>query len=67
MSLWSRVSPSINGLMFIESVVLCMCNVSCVLYFAVPGVKRVHVILYGLGLFVSMYVFPIGIIECLFL
>ena len=37
-SLRSRVSPSILGLM------LSICSSSCVLYYAVSGVKRVHVV-----------------------
>ena len=42
----SRVSPSIVG--FMRSVVLFICNASCVLYSAGSGVKRVNVVLYGL-------------------
>ena len=48
MSLGSRVSPSISGLMFMGSVILSICSSSCVLYSAESGVKRVHVILSGL-------------------
>ena len=44
----SSVSPSIFGLMFMGSVMLSICSSSCVLYFAVSGVKRVHVVLSGL-------------------
>ena len=48
-SLGSRVSPSIFGLMFIVSVMLSICSSSCVLYSAGSGgVKRVHVVLSGL-------------------
>ena len=48
MSLGSRVSPSIFGLMFMGSVMLSICSLSCVLYSAGSGVKRVHVVLSGL-------------------
>ena len=41
-SLGSRVSPSVFGLM------LSICSLSCVLYSAGSGVKRVHVVLSGL-------------------
>ena len=44
-SLGSRVSPSIFGLMFIGSVMLSICSSSCVLYSAGSGVKRVRVVL----------------------
>ena len=47
-SLESRVSPSIFGLMFMGSVILSICSSSCVLYSARSGVKRVHVVLSGL-------------------
>ena len=47
-SLGSRVSPSILGLMFMGSVMLSICSSSCVLYSAGSGVKRVHVVLSGL-------------------
>ena len=47
-SLGSRVSPSIFGLMFMGSVMLSICSSSCVLYSAGSGVKRVHVVLSGL-------------------
>ena len=47
-SLGSRVSPSIFGLMFMGSVMLSICNSSCVLYSAGSVVKRVHVVLSGL-------------------
>ena len=50
MSLGSRVSPSIFGLMFMGSVMLSICSSSCVLYSAESGVKRVHVVLSGLRL-----------------
>ena len=43
-SLGSRVSPSIFGLMFMGSVMLSICSSGCVLYFAGSGVKRVHVV-----------------------
>ena len=49
-SLGSRVSPSIFGLMFLGSVMLFICSSSCVLYSAGSGVKRVHVVLSGLGM-----------------
>ena len=61
-SLWSRVSPSIFGLMFMGSVMLSICSSSCVLYSAGSGVKRVHVVLAG-----SMYAFHVGMIGCLLL
>ena len=51
-SLGSRVSPSIFGLMFMGSVMLFICSSSCVLYSAGSGVKRVHVVLSGLRLLV---------------
>ena len=44
-SLGSRVSPSIYGLMFMGSVMLSICSSRCVLY---SGVKRVHAVLSGL-------------------
>ena len=47
-SLGSRVSPSILGLMFMGSVMLSICSSSCVLYHAGSGVKRVHVVFSGL-------------------
>ena len=55
-SLGSRVSPSIFGLMFMGSVMLSICSSSCVLYYAGSGVKRVNVVLFGLRmrLFVSV-------------
>ena len=46
-SLGSRVSPSIFGLMFMGSV-MSICSSSCVLYSAGSGVKCVHVVLSGL-------------------
>ena len=46
-SLESRVSPSIFGLMFMGTVVLSICSSSCVLYSAGSGVKRVHVVSLG--------------------
>ena len=57
-SLGSRVSPSIFGLMFMGSVMLFICSSSCVLYSAGSGVKRVHVVLSGLKmrLFVRVHV-----------
>ena len=57
-SLGSRVSPSIFGLMFMGSVMLSICSSSCVLYSAGSGVKRVHVVLSGLRmrLFVRVHV-----------
>ena len=48
MSLGSIVSPSILGLMFMWSVMLYICSSRCVLYSAGSGVKRVHVVLSGL-------------------
>ena len=47
-SLGSRVSPSICGLMFMGSVMLSICSSSCVLYSAGSVVRRVHVVLSGL-------------------
>ena len=47
-SLGSRVSPSIFGLMIMGSVMLSICSSSYVLYSAGSGVKRVHVVLSGL-------------------
>ena len=58
-SLGSRVSPSIFGLMFmVESVMLSICSAPCVLYSAGPGGKRVHIVLSGLRmrLFVCVHV-----------
>ena len=57
-SLGSRVSPSIFGLMFMGSVMLSNCSSSCVLYSAGSRVKRVHVVLSGLRmrLFVGVHV-----------
>ena len=49
-SLGSRVSPSIFGLMSMGSVTLSICNSSCVLYSAGSGVKRVHAVLCWLGM-----------------
>ena len=58
MSLESRVSPSISGLMFMGSVMLSIGSSICVLYSNVAGMKRVHVVLSGLGmrLFVCVHV-----------
>ena len=47
-SLGSRVSHIIFGLMFMGSVMLSICSASCVLYSAGYGVKRVPVVLSGL-------------------
>ena len=47
-SLGSRVSPSIFGLMFMGRVMLTICCSSCVLYYAGSGAKRVHIVLSGL-------------------
>ena len=47
-----------------------MCSTNCVLYSTGSGVMRVHVVLSGLRmrlLFVSMYVFLVGMIELLLL
>ena len=41
-SLRSRVSPSIFGLMFMGGVMLSICSSSCVLHSTGSGVKRVH-------------------------
>ena len=41
-SLGSRVSPSIFGLLFMGSVMLYICSSNCVLYSAGSGVKRVR-------------------------
>ena len=54
--LGSRVSPSIFGLMFMGSVLLSICSSSCVLYSTGSGVKRVHVVLSWLRLFVCVHV-----------
>ena len=48
MSFGSRVSPSILGFIFMDSMVLFICSASCVLYSAGSCVKRVHVVLSGL-------------------
>ena len=48
MSLGSRFSPIIYGLMFMGSVMLSICSSRCVLYSDGSGVKRVHVVLSGL-------------------
>ena len=69
-SLGSRVSPSIFGLMFMGSVMLSICSSSCVMYSIGSGVERVHVVLSGLRMRLlskSMYVFHVGIIGCLLL
>ena len=57
-SLGSRVSPSIFGLMFMGGVMLSICSSSCVMWSAGSGVKRVHVVLSGLRmrLFVRVHV-----------
>ena len=57
-SLGSRVSPSIFGLLFMGSVMLSICISSCVLYSSGSGVMRVHVVLSGLSmrLFVRVHV-----------
>ena len=47
-SLESRFSHSIFGLMFMGSVMLSICSSSCVLYSAGSGVKRVYVVLSAL-------------------
>ena len=51
-----RVIPSILGLMFMGSVVLFISSTSCVLYFAVSGMKRVYVVLPGLRLRMRLFV-----------
>ena len=51
-----RISSSIFGLMFMGSVMLSICSLSCVLYSAGSGVKRVHVVLSGMRLFVRVHV-----------
>ena len=53
-SLGSRVSPSIFRLMFMGSVILSTCSSSCVLHSAGPVVKRVHAVLYGLRMRLSV-------------
>ena len=53
-SLGSRVSPSIFGLMFMGSVMLSIC--SCVRYSAGSGVKRVHVVLFELRMRLFVWV-----------
>ena len=69
-SLGSRVSPSIFGLIFMGSV-MSICRSSCVLYSAGSGVKRVHIVLSGLRmrLFVRVHVCMIHscMIRCLLL
>ena len=55
-SLGSRVSPSIFGLMFIGGVMLSICSTRCVLHPVVPGVKRVHAVPSGLRLRLSVCV-----------
>ena len=58
-SLGSRVSRSIFRLMFMGSVMLSICNASCVLYFAGSGVKGVHVVVlpvFRMKLFVCVHV-----------
>ena len=55
------------GLVSMGSVVS-ICRAWCVLYSAGSGVKRVHVVLFDWEwdyLCVSMYVFPVGMMECL--
>ena len=47
-SLGSRVSPSILGLMSTGTVMLSTCSSSCVLYSSGSGVKRAHAVLSGL-------------------
>ena len=47
-SLGSRISPSIFGLMCMGSVMLSICNSGCFLYSAGSGVKTVHAVLSGL-------------------
>ena len=55
-SLGSRVSSSIIGLMFMGSVMLSICSVSCVLYSVVgSGAKRVRVVLSGLRMIVFVH------------
>ena len=56
-SLGSRVSPSIIGVMLMRSVMY-ICSSSCVLYSSGSDVKRVHVVLSGLRmrLFVRVHV-----------
>ena len=57
-SLGSRVSPSILGLIVIGNMVLSICSARCVLYSAGFAVKRVHVVMSGLRmrLFVCVHV-----------
>ena len=45
-SMGSRVSPSILGLMFMGNVILSIRSSSCMLSSAGSGVKRVHVCMY---------------------
>ena len=54
-SLGSRVSPSISGLMLMGSVMLSICCSSFVLYSAGYGVKRVHGVL-SVTMFMSLCV-----------
>ena len=57
-SLGSKVNPNIVALMFMGSMVLSICSVSCVLLSSGSGVKRVHAVLSGLRmrLFVCVHV-----------
>ena len=57
-SLGSRVSPSMFGLMFMESVMLSICSADYVQYSAGFYVKRMHVVLFELRmrLFVCVHV-----------
>ena len=64
------MSPGILELKFMGSVVWFICSANCVLYSTGSGVKRVHVVLYGMSmrLFLSVHVcIPVGMIECLLL
>ena len=56
------------GLMFLGSVMLSICSLICVLYSAGSGVKRVHVVLSGLGmsLFVRVHVCISCRYDCMF-
>ena len=55
-NLGSRVRPSILGLMFMGSVMLPMCSLSCALYSDGSGVKRVHDVLSGLRMRLFVHV-----------
>ena len=61
-SLGSRVSPSIFGLVFMGSVMWSIYSSICVLYSVGSGVKRVHVVLSGLRM--RLFVRVLVCISC---